>query len=104
MTGNPMHLFLDWNQALDLRPRRHDNSAGAFGVCLQALSVIESVYTDPIFFTKGTADAKADGTVGSGIRQGCPLSPYLFIMVLKGSGFWFEVAEFIVQASKGMCI
>ena len=53
-----------------------------FGVCPQALAVISSIYTDPKFYTKGPSSSQAEGVVGSGIRQGCPLSPHLFIMVL----------------------
>ena len=60
MTGNPIHLLvLDWNQALDSIDHAVMIIAlGHLGVGLQALSVIESVYADPIFSTKGKADPK----------------------------------------------
>ena len=76
-------LFLDWKQAFDSID--HNSMVLAlkrFGLSERALKIIQSIYTDPTFCTVGINRDKAEGKVGSGIRQGCPLSPYLFVMVL----------------------
>ena len=85
MTANPLYfLFLDWKQAFDSIDRNAMLVAlRRFGVSNKALETIGSIYQDPTFYTASSSGDKAYGTVGSGIRQGCPLSPCLFIMVLS---------------------
>ena len=76
-------MFLDWKQAFD----SIDHNAmlvalERFGISATALKIIQGIYKDPTFATTSSMGEKAEGVVGSGIRQVCPLSPYLFIMVL----------------------
>ena len=84
MTKTPLHfLFLDWKQAFDSL----DHSAmlealERFGLSRRMVDNIRAIYTSPTFETQGTGGS-AKGAVCSGIRQGCPLSPYLFIIVLS---------------------
>ena len=84
MTSNPLHyLFLDWKQAFDsLDHNAMIIALRIFGLSNKSLAVINSIYTNPTVFTRGPDDHNAKGNVGSGIRQGCPLSLYLFIIVL----------------------
>ena len=78
-TGQPTHhVFLDWKQAFD----SIDYNAMLIALETSALKIIQGIYEDPTFETTSSLGEKAEGTAGSGIRQGCPLSPYLFIMVL----------------------
>ena len=72
MTATPLHfLFLDWKQAFD----SIDHNAmlvalQRFGLSNRALSIIGSLYQDPTFHTISQQGKQAEGSVGSGIRQG----------------------------------
>ena len=75
---------LDWKPAFD----SIDHNAmlialERFGISPRARSSIKGIYQNPAFETTSAMGDEAEGTVGFCIRQGCPLSPYLFIMVLR---------------------
>ena len=84
MTNHNLHcLFLDWKQAFDsIDHTAMLEALTRFGLSPRMIKVISSLYDSPTFQTKGPEDSVAKGSVGAGIRQGCPLSPYLFIIVL----------------------
>ena len=52
-----------------------------FGVPQNYIDLIEQSYTLPTFQIESWSEAPAKGKVSAGIRQGCPLSPCLFVIV-----------------------
>ena len=75
--------FLDWEKAFD--KIQHDKllvALGRLGFNSQYTEVIADCYAKPQFYVKdefGCSDFKVQS---SGIRQGCPLSPFLFVLVM----------------------
>ena len=85
MTARPLNsFFLDWKQAFDSLDHAAMLAAlKTFGLSSDLVDIISSLCTDPTFSVQGRADHTVTGKVSSGTRQGCPLSPYLFIIVLS---------------------
>jgi len=46
------------------------------------VEVIGNIYASPSFYAISSSGPEHRGTCSTGIRQGCPLSPYLFDLVL----------------------
>ena len=84
MTNHNMQLlFLDWKQAFDsLDHTAMLEALKRFGLSQRMLDTISSIYRNPVFYIQGFNQAECKGQVQAGVRQGCPLSPYLFIVVL----------------------
>eukprot|EP00969_Alexandrium_andersonii_P324591 14343067-Alexandrium_andersonii.AAC.1 len=83
--SNSLHLvFIDWEKAFD---RIHPDSVGAvlrrYQVPDHFVEVIEALLVAPRF--KVDMDGQSSGwrEQESGIRQGCTLSPFLFVLVLS---------------------
>ena len=83
-TSTPLYLlFLDWQQAFDRLSREGLLSAlRRIGCTPHFLEVIGSIYQDPKFVVRTSQGTSQEYAEGSGIRQGCPLSPYLFLIVM----------------------
>ena len=81
---DPLYLlFLDWKMAFD----RVDHTAlieslRRIGLPQIYLEIIGDIYSGSNFFTIGGQGEEGEGTSATGIRQGCPLSPYLFDIVM----------------------
>ena len=76
-------LFLDWKMAFD----RLDHTAliqslRRIGVPQHMVEVIEGIYASPSFYATSSSGPEKQGHCSTGIRQGCPLNPYLFDLVL----------------------
>ena len=48
----------------------------------EMIEIIETIYQKPRFFIKTDTNKSSTRFQQSGIRQGCPLSPYLFSLVM----------------------
>jgi hypothetical protein len=53
------------------------------GIQCLYLNIIETIYSKPVANIKLNGEKLEAATLKSGTRQGCPLSPYLFNIVLE---------------------
>ena len=81
---SPFHaLFLDWSKAFDSVTFTAIQSAMTFmGVSDHVVRVIMSLYQSLSFVVRDSQQVSPQKVQTKGLRQGCPLSPYLFSMVL----------------------
>ena len=77
-------LALDWRRAFDsINTDALLNALRRFGLPGHVLKVIESIYSDRKFQVKECGTTSEDCRQDSGICQGCPLSPFLFVIVMS---------------------
>jgi len=76
-------VFLDWEKAFDrIRQDKLIECLKRMNVDQQMINAISSLYASPSFAVK-IGSSQSDWSVQErGIRQGCPLSPYLFLIVM----------------------
>jgi hypothetical protein len=78
-----MMLFLDWEKAFDkIDQSKIIEALHRFQVDPHLINIVQSLYTDPTFYVTLNGNTSKLHTQKRGIRQGCPLSPYLFIVVM----------------------
>lgn len=78
---NEIHLILlDWSKAFDklAHPALYE-ALQRLGVPTAIIADIEMMYRAPQFYVQKGQSKSAAHQLRSGVRQGCPLSPYLFI-------------------------
>ena len=76
--------FLDWEKAFDkVRQDRLLQSLERIGCPAQVCKAIANLYSSPQFMVQIKEHCSQWKTQDRGIRQGCPLSPYLFIVVMS---------------------
>ena len=76
--------LLDWEKAFD--KVQHDKLIVALqqmGFSQHYCDIIQDCYKKPTFFVKDAFGSSQVKYQSSGIRQGCPLSPYLFVIVMS---------------------
>ena len=75
-------ILLDWEKAFDkIHQGKLLEAPRRIGIPSKMVRVIESMYRAPRFSIREKGKRSTDRRQRTGIRQGCPLSPYLFIIV-----------------------
>ena len=81
--GKLIFLALDWAKAFDsIAPDALLTALKRFGVTSQMLSVIGAIYSNREFRVQDAGNTSGRHQQHYGICQGCPLSPFLFVMVM----------------------
>ena len=83
-TNNKLHMvLLDWEKAFDKVDRNKMFEAlERISVNSKYINIIKSLYKNTQFKVEIEGDSSKWLKQETGIRQGCPLSPYLFIIVM----------------------
>ena len=75
--------LLDWEKAFDkIQHGKLVDSMRRLGLSEHFISAVTCLYDSPRFFVQDQYGKSEIKTQGTGIRQGCPLSPYLFLLVM----------------------
>ena len=75
--------LIDWEKAFD--KVQHDKlfaSMCRLGFSRHFIDIIKGLYKSPTFYVQDEYGHSATKIQNAGIRQGCPLSPYLFLLVM----------------------
>ena len=81
--GNLLLLALDWAKAFDsISPAGLVNAMSRFGIPYHFCSVVRSIYNGRHFMVRDGSATSHQHPQCFGISQGCPLSPFLFSIVM----------------------
>jgi hypothetical protein len=81
--GRLMVLALDWKKAFDaINPDALMEGLRRFGLPKHVVEVIAAIYKDRTFQVRDCGQLSSTRQQNSGISQGCPLSPYLFVIIM----------------------
>ena len=76
-------IFLDWSKAFDkVDPQALIVALRRFGIPEKMVRMIGGIYAKRSFVIKDQGHTSNLMEQGTGIAQGCPLSPYLFVIML----------------------
>jgi len=81
--GSVLLLLLDWSKAFDrVKPEALLRALDRFGLSEGILAMIGAIYESRTFSIRDGGGRSAVHKQAAGIAQGCPLSPYLFVMAM----------------------
>jgi len=81
--GKLVVLALDWQKAFDsIDPDAMIAALRRFGLPNHVLEMIRAIYSDRHFRVRDCGHTSRSRPQGAGISQGCPLSPFLFVMLM----------------------
>lgn len=77
-------MALDWAKAFDaVDPQAMLAALHRFGLPSHVLQIIGAIYSGRRFQVQDCGETSAERVQHSGISQGCPLSPFLFVMIMS---------------------
>lgn len=81
--GSLIMLALDWAKAFDsISPDALLRALRRFGIPSPYVDMVQAIYTDRTFVVKDAGRVSDQHPQHFGISQGCPLSPFLFVIVM----------------------
>ena len=81
-TGGMILLLLDWAKAFDrMKPDAMCSALLRFGLPPAVVEMVSGIYSSRFFNIRDHAGESSVRRQNAGIAQGCPLSPYIFIIV-----------------------
>ena len=81
--GSLLLVALDWSKAFDsISPERLVKALIRFGVPHQMIEAIQNIYSTRVFAVTECGQTSNTLRQDFGISQGCPLSPFLFVIVM----------------------
>ena len=81
--GKVAMLALDWAKAFDsVSPSALSDAMVRFGVPQPFVDMVKAIYTNREFVVRDAGETSSWHAQSYGISQGCPLSPFLFIMMM----------------------
>ena len=99
-TGLETHIILpDWEKAFDkVNQAKLLTAMTRIGIPTKIVAIIKAIYDEPQFNIKDGTKTIERRKQHAGIRQGCPLSPYLFIILL--TIMMEDITDDMTQAEK----